>query len=180
MSFTGFHIRGTGKRRGDNLPACLRYVARRGATLIELLIAMLILAIVCVSWLEIIGIQSARKEARRRESVDRLSGLMDAFMYMNKSSVTEGSYHFDLNESINQLLFSKDSGTNVVHAIFEPDVSPVGYQLLVVKKAALNNHERFESWWDSKKWLVGRLYERNGTIDEAGKSFFTLQVYLGL
>ena len=175
-----FHSRSANKRRGDNLPVRLRFATRRGTTLVELLMAMLILAIVCVSWLEIIGIQSARKEARRRESVDRLSGLMDAFMYMNKSSVTEGSFRFELNESINQLLFLEDSSTNVVHAIFDPDVSPVGYQLLVVKKTALNNYEQFESWWDSKKWLVGRLYERNGTIDEAGKSFFTLQVYLGL
>jgi prepilin-type N-terminal cleavage/methylation domain-containing protein len=76
-----FHKCGNIKHRGENLPGGFTFSSRRGVTLVELMIAMLILTIVCISWLKIIGIQSARKEARRREAVERLAGMMDAFMY---------------------------------------------------------------------------------------------------
>lgn len=68
------------KRRGENLPGRLRVAARRGVTLVELMIAMLILAIVCLSWFEILSIQSAKREALRREGVERLAGMMEAFL----------------------------------------------------------------------------------------------------
>lgn len=68
------------ERRGENLPGRLRVAARRGVTLVELMIAMLILAIVCLSWFEILSIQSAKREALRREGVERLAGMMEAFL----------------------------------------------------------------------------------------------------
>ncbi len=53
---------------------------RRGVTLVELMISMLILVIVCLSWFEILSIQSAKREALRREGVERLAGMMEAFL----------------------------------------------------------------------------------------------------
>lgn len=174
----------TDKRRGDNLPVRLRFAARRGLTLIELLIAMMVLAITCVSWLKIIGIQSARKEARRREAVERLAGMMDAFMYVKKTGTQEGSWR---QVSLDPLVFDKTA------KISEPieDLSPIGYRICVVKNlkylSAADNEALFEGHagsfagdWQTKKWLVGMLYNNDGATEkEAGKPFFVLPVCLG-
>lgn len=178
---------GNVKRRGGILPGRLRNASRRGVTLVELMISMLILAIVCISWLQIIGIQSARKEARRREAVERLAGMMDAFMYCNKStaSFSEKAYSVDVEED--QLSFKEEGNKTLVHPIYEEldkngsRVSPVGYRLYVVKKNNLNNAVSFGDSWGSCKWLVGELYDCHGcSTDEAGKPFFVLPVCLGL
>lgn len=183
-----FHKKNDGKRRGDIHPARLRMASRRGVTLVELLISMLILTIVCLAWLEIIGIQSARKEARRREAIERLAGMMDAFMDMNKAASSFKSYYsVDLttNTILHLELKFSVSNTDWVRPIFADDVSPIGYQLSVVTRAKLPDAERFGDDWKGKlgecKWLVGRLYNRsNCSESDAGKSFFTLPVCLGL
>lgn len=172
-----FHRNENAKRRGDFPPGCSRFTSRRGVTLVELMIAMLILTIVCLSWLKIIGIQSAKREARRREAVERLSGMMDAFMYIRKLSVTPGSYEMDDSQE-GQVKFAKAADSEV-HRMFEGDLSPVGYKLDVVSQSSLPGSDRFTGW-NGKKWLVGRLYDRSGDIDSIGKPFFTVMVCLGL
>lgn len=181
MTGSQLHNRMNVKRRGGCLPGRLRIAVRRGVTLVELMISMLILAIVCISWLQIIGIQSARKEARRREAVERLAGMMDAFMYERRasSSIATGSYSVEVNTSALAISIAKDADTDVVHSVFGSDVSPIGYQLCVVAKTGLERHEEFGGNWNGK-WLVGKLYDRNGSLGEAGKPFFTLPVCLGL
>ncbi|MGN0854784.1 MAG: prepilin-type N-terminal cleavage/methylation domain-containing protein [Kiritimatiellia bacterium] len=162
------------KRGGRSLRARVRLHARRGVTLVELMIAMLILAIVCVAWLEIIGVQSARREARRREAVERLAGMMDAFLYVYKSkSVSPGCYQMT---SGSTLLFEQVS-TATAFPLYESDVSPIGYRLDVVTTANLSDAALFTGDW-TKKWLVGKLYDRSGS--DAGEPFFTLPVYIGL
>lgn len=153
---------------------------RRGVTLVELLIAMLILTIVCIAWLQIIGIQSARKEARRREAVERLSGMMDAFMckFRGECFIPEGGYKMKLDESWGVLSFL-DAKREDVHPVFDEEVSPIGYQLRVVTKKDLPDAEKFDNSWGESNWLVGRLYDRsNCTTNDAGKPFFTLSVCL--
>ena len=180
-----FHKCVDGKRRGVNLPWRLPISAHRGVTLVELMISMLILAIVCISWLQIIGIQSARKEARRREAVERLAGIMDAFLYEKRnnqvSRITEGGYY--MAEEGMSLSFPSDGKKNHVYPMFDSDVSPIGYRLYVSRNGNidLSGKELFKNWDSSCRWLIGRLYDRsNCTVDEAGKPFFTLPVCLGL
>lgn len=168
-----------GRLRGGFLPARLRIASRRGTTLVELMISMLILAIVCIGWLEIIGIQSARKESRRREAVERLAGMMDAFIYekLGGGVSTSTAYHMTINGT--KLSFEKDdSGTNVVHAMFADGVSPIGYQLCIVAEGDLPDKDLFYNW-GGKRWLVGRLYNGNGNLGNVGRPFFTLPVCLG-
>ena len=93
--------------------------SRRGVTLVELMISMLILSIVCISWLQIIGIQSARKEARRREAVERLAGMMDAFMYCNKSKTSFSEKEYSIAAGTNTLEFPVSSNKNYVYPIYE-------------------------------------------------------------
>lgn len=97
-----FHIRSTVKRRGGILPARLRFSARRGVTLVELMISMLILTIVCLSWFEILSIQSAKREALRREGVERLAGMMEAFIAS-----------FYLPAGAQDVIYSEDGGKKI-------------------------------------------------------------------
>lgn len=151
---------------------------RRGVTLVELMVSMLILTIACLAWLEIIGIQSARREARRREAVERLAGMMDAFLceYRNKNVASGTSYKMVMNTVAHSLAFERTGTTNVVHALFDGAVSSIGYQLCVVAKKDLPGERLFGDNWGRGCWLVGRLYERNGAVADAGKPFFTLPV----
>ena len=166
------------KRREVPLPGRLRLHAHRGVTLVELMISALILTIVSIAWLEIIGIQSARKEARRREAVERLAGMMDAFMLEKKTNVMIGSYELAINDDT--LTVTRDGDTNTVHRVFADGISPIGYQLCVVSYANLPERRRFSGWSSSHKWLIGRLYNLNGSVKEAGRPFFTLPVCLGM
>lgn len=176
-----FRQKSRAKRRGKHFPERLRIDARRGVTLVELMISMLILAIVCIAWLQIIGIQSARKEARRREAVERLAGMMDAFMYDRRASLpSTGSYAVTLAD--NRLSILKDASTNVVHSVFDNSISSIGYQLCVVSTAVgLPKYQKFKNWDDELakcRWLVGRLYDASGLVSDVGSPFFTLPVCL--
>ena len=185
MAYGSLHAMSGAGRRGDSLPGRLRLSARRGVTLVELLISMLILAIVCIAWLQIIGIQSARKEARRREAVERLVGMMDAFLYVNRrGGVDSGSYRMLMANDGERVSFVQDDGTNAVHRVFDGDVSPIGYQLRLVNMVDVPHGELFSGWTPygrgaSCRWLVGSLYERSGEVDDAGSRFFCLPVCMG-
>lgn len=145
------------------------------------MISMLILAIVCISWLQIIGIQSARKEARRREAVERLAGIMDAFMYTKwagdpkdrKGRIITGYYKW---EGTN---VKQGGDASTVLPLFDNDESPIGYQLCVVENGELPTPNQFATTWGSPRWLVGKLYDWNGAEGDVRKPFFTLFVCLG-
>lgn len=181
-----FHRNENAKRRGDFPPGCSRFTSRRGVTLVELMIAMLILTIVCLSWLKIIGIQSARKEARRREAVERLAGMMDAFMYDIRSSFSPSEKYYEMQTSKTQpgvsISFKQVSGSGLeLFPVFDENVSPIGYRLGVVKQDDLREPDRFGDSWGNCKWLVGELYDRSGCLKQDDEApFFYLQVCLGL
>ncbi len=184
MTTDQFHMVNEVKRRGGSLPGRLRISSRRGVTLVELLISMLILTIVCIAWLQIIGIQSARKEARRREAVERLAGMMDAFMYVNRSVVDYDGYEANIRTNSNLISFARDRSKKKVHPMFDDGSSPIGYQLIVVDKNDLPNGAMFTGWTSGGrgggKWLVGRLFNSNGILEDVGAPFFALPVCLGL
>lgn len=186
MKQNRFHSRIDAKRRGESLPGRLRMSARSGVTLVELMIAMLVLAIVCIAWLEIIGIQSARREARRREAVERLAGMMDAFMYDIRSSFSLSEKYYEMQTSKTQpgvlISFKQVSGSGLeLFPVFDENVSPIGYRLGVVKQDDLREPDRFGDSWGNCKWLVGELYDRSGCLKQDDEEpFFYLQVCLGL
>ncbi len=170
-------------------PSRVMHAARRGVTLVELMISMLILTIVCISWLQIIGIQSARKEARRREAVERLVGMMDAFLYDTRQGSTsqgvalkQNAYYAVETNAFNMVTVKSLNNDDAIRPIFDGSVSPIGYQLSVVARGRLPKPSGFPSeHWGSVKWLVGKLYDRSGCREsEAGTPFFTLPVCLGM
>ena len=195
-----FHIRSAAKRRGGVLPARLRFSVHRGVTLIELMISMLILTLVCVAWLEIIGIQSARKEARRREAVERLAGMMDAILYdpvtlkvfnknkkTGKITATAASYCL---KTSNYISAEKLTDDDEILPVFANEVSSIGYRLKVLlSKDKLDCSEKFvtnkefgNNWCNNDGpcyWLVGELYDHYGKKENDWVPFFTLPVCMG-
>ena len=154
------------------------------------MIAMLILTLVCIAWLEIIGIQSARKEARRREAVERLVGMMDAFMYdpvlrdNNFLSITKkGKVSFPsifqsycINITNGFLSIKKNDDPNEIPSIFDSELSPIGYRLFVTNAIDIS---QFGTAWGGAHWLVGELYDHSGKKEDNWKPFFSLPVCLG-
>ena len=152
---------------------------------------MLILTLVCVAWLEIIGIQSAKKEARRREAVERLAGMMDAFMdyYKNNGAgdkkkdgrILASSYAVQVKTNVLNVATSPNDS---IIPMFSNEESPIGYRLRVVN--SLPDSELFDGRnlisgnWTSKKWLIGELYNHNGPLASSDKPFFSLPVCLWL
>lgn len=184
MTGPRLHSRVDGKRRGECLPGRLRIAARRGVTLVELMISMLILAIVCIAWMHIIGIQSARKEARRREAVERLSGMMDAFMYLGASTGSVDQDGYEMVKEGNSITFNRAYGADKAYPMFDGDVSPIGYRLFVTNYSAILDSSLVNDWKPADRyvkgfWLVGSLYDRNGTVDQTRKPFFTLSACMG-
>ena len=177
-----FHIREARKRRGDHLPARLRFSVRRGVTLVELMISMLILTIVCTAWLEIIGIQSAKKEARRREAVERLAGMMDAFMEVKKGDVIDSDKYYAMVKNGHMRDFEPSLSENGLEPLFEDGIPSIYYQLRVVADGESLGNGMSGNWVykDPKnkiqpmQWLVGRLTDK----PEKDNWFFTLPVCL--
>lgn len=185
------HIWINAKRRGGRLPARSRISSKRGVTLVELLIAMLILTLVCIAWLQIIGIQSARREARRREAVERLAGIMDAFMYCYKGGgLNTGDYRMTTFQDKIKFEYVSDSKESAsAQPVFDTEVSPVGYRLTVLQIRDLasktgQSYSFTEEWKITtprmpQYWLLGRLYDGYGDIDAVGEPFFSLPVCMG-
>lgn len=166
----------------------LSFSSRSGLTLVELMISMLIFALVCISWFKIIAIQSARKEARRHEAVERLVGMMDASLYFMKKGdlIRAGEQH-------QSFIVQRDGDTinlrkgmmEEVYPIFDGDVSPIGYQIVLTKSPAaigVPNAGLYEGWSlnsrEAPYWLVGFLYDGCGNTNDVGRSFFTLPVFM--
>lgn len=184
------------KRRGGFLPGRFRFSSRSGVTLVELMISMLILAIVCISWLQIIGIQSARKEARRREAVERLAGMMDAFMYdklstenNNDKDIKVGAF-YTVGMETNKLSVKRIGKTEeIIKPVFGNNESSIGYSLQIAGNPP--DVTLFENWQASYflkgksydytvLWLIGKLYDHCGDPKTGGEPFFTIPVCLTL
>jgi len=163
---------------------------RRGVTLIELMISMLILAIVCVAWLQIIGIQSARREARRREAVERLAGMMDAFIAIKTrpEQIKAGCYQLvGLNEDDKDIVlnheisFRYDGNEDTRYYVYNGEISTICYQLKVEQPNSLLSINQAKGWWQANSskypcaWLVGRLYDKT----DDNRPFFTLPLCFG-
>ena len=168
-----FHIRGAAKRRGGILPARLRFSARRGMSLVELMVAMLVLFFVCVSWLTIFQIQSANRESYRREAVERLAGMMDVISQQgfNSQYASETSWSFCEGKPTRQ------TNSRIVNPVFEPTESSLGYRIRIKKSSAasdLISYNRNIAEDDSEAVvltgnspvLIGELFEQSGTLGQ--------------
>jgi hypothetical protein len=179
------------ERRGESLPGCSRFSAKSGVTLVELMISFLILTIVCLSWFEILSIQSAKREALRREGVERLAGMMETFAAsinmegkIESSNVEIGEYIFEATNVIRGVgyAFTKQTKENSIDELFDPvmdggaysSAACPGYRLYVKKLKdikeimdynILSQGGMLKSLAKQQKVLVGELFKKAGVLD---------------
>ena len=141
-----------------------------GYSLVEFLVAMLILALVSLSWLTIAQVQSANRESYRREAVERLAGMMDVIssMKLTKNDVRSGkvAWRFDEGQPCKADL-------KVVNPLFNLTDSSIGYRIRVMKAkdnglivlGAEEEVQEADILGNSSVVLDGELFERSGTLD---------------
>lgn len=141
-----------------------------GYSLVEFLVAMLILALVSLSWLTIAQVQSANRESYRREAVERLAGMMDAISQLGLSYVPGTALQFKDGQP------QKLSGVNgrmTVNPLFGPTESSLGYRLRVKELEEVGDLMSLQRENDRElsvleaysPVLVGEVFEQWGTLD---------------
>ena len=139
-----------------------------GYSLVEFLVAMLILALVSLSWLTIIQVQSANRESYRREAVERLAGMMDVISQRGLDiDVRQSAVVFRFKDGIMTESTDSDEVKTVV-PLFLPSESSIGYRLMAKKfsdvKALIPEAGSFME--KRAPVLVGELFEQSGTLDD--------------
>lgn len=143
-----------------------------GYSLVEFLVAMLILALVSLSWLTIIQVQSANRESYRREAVERLAGMMDVISQQGfKSQYASGTSWF----------FSKGKPTpqtngRIVNPVFEPIESSLGYRIRIKQSSEASDLISYKNIAEddseagvlakNSPVLIGELFEQSGTLGQ--------------
>ena len=181
---------------GQNRSMTLAIKGSSGYSLVEFLVAMLILALVSLSWLTIAQVQSANRESYRREAVERLAGMMDVASMHGVAAGTSWCFNAD------GLLTSCDSA-RTVNQLFDPAESTLGYRLRVKKVSDVQddlivqdtggNAQELDfllSYYKPAPVLIGELFEKSGTLDQeeytsnekknVGNRIWQVAVVLGL
>lgn len=142
-----------------------------GYSLVEFLVAMLILALVSLSWLTIIQVQSANRESYRREAVERLAGMMDVISQQGFNSQYASGTSWFFNKG-------KPNKTNsrIVNPVFEPTESSLGYRIRIKQSSEASDLVSYKNIAEddseagvlakNSPVLIGELFEQSGTLGQ--------------
>ena len=149
---------------------------RTGATLVELIVCLILLAILFTGWVRINNVQALRKESLRYAAVEKAAGIMDAIdaedVQPYASKVTQKSVEFQIlpDGSIESASLWKN-GSRIIRPFFNEDF-PIGYQCHTEivedsNPAELGNQDvRF----GKTIWLVVDLFDVHGDLNEHGET----------
>ncbi len=144
-----------------------RHKGRAGFSLVEILVATVILVIIFTGWLRIANFQAIRKESLRRAAIEKAAGYLDV-MVGSPSLSDKRYYRINWTNSNFKVDEAEDEH---VYELFNNDLL-IGYTLQV-----LLNYQ--EDWPAGSKWAVIKLYDRNGIPEtEAGRPFSTMSVLI--
>ena len=167
-------------RRVSRSSPILQSSRSAGFSLVELLVATMLLAIIFVGWLTICNFQPIRKEALRRLAIEQAAGYLD-FLAASDAGVNPGHLY---RVSFEHGVYSYDSLPKTSECWPWPmfySKDPIGYTIDVVKPT----HEGFPGhtgdWATSAghafNWAVIRLYDRHSCglalLDERGENPFS-------
>jgi type II secretory pathway pseudopilin PulG len=138
---------------------------RSGFSLIELLVATLLMIIIFIGWLSISNFQAIRKESLRRLALETASGYLDG---MVTNTPVSGEY-YSINPT-NYLPTALGTGAGTVLPLFA-DSDPVGYTLQVIP-----NYQTNGGWSASAYWAVINLYDKHGVAPT--NAFSTMSVFM--
>lgn len=145
---------------------------RAGFSLVELLVASMIIVIIFIAWLRIANFQAVRKESLRRLAIEKAAGYLDVMAELRPG---EGTYQivFDPTNS-----YTTTSAQNEVVPLFEDQPGSPGYVLRVMPTDEITDILAHDGWPDGR-WAIIQLYDEHGVpTNEAGRVFSTMSVYL--
>ena len=141
-------------RKSAGAPFPTGWRASAGFSLIELLVATLLIMIVFVAWMRVSNFQAIRKESFRRAAIEKAAGYLDVMAPSGKASgfykivYSGGNYLVQTNPASGYLL-------PIFGEADYPSSCPVGYVLWVESRPATNG-------WPSGRWAVVSLYDKYG------------------
>ncbi len=163
-----------------------------GFSLVELLVASVIIVIIFIAWLRIANFQAVRKESLRRLAIEKAAGYLDVMTVERPGSLgqyriafTNDAYVADALDpaeaGITQHLFEVEvvetiNGNTVTNRV--PKLGSPGYVLRVMTTAAITDILAHDDW-PPGNWALIQLYDEHGvTTNDAGRVFSTMSVFL--
>ncbi|NCC58868.1 MAG: prepilin-type N-terminal cleavage/methylation domain-containing protein, partial [Synergistales bacterium] len=125
-------------RPGSVVPGGFHGHAQAGFSLVELLVAMLLIVIIFTAWFRIGNFQTIRKESLRRVALEKAAGYLDI---MAGCSSNSGAYRIVFNNA-----YEVQEASGLVQPMGSP-LDPVGYVLRVEERAATNG-------WPASTWAT--------------------------
>jgi prepilin-type N-terminal cleavage/methylation domain-containing protein len=140
-----------------------------GFSLVELLVATVIIVIVFISWLRISNFQAIRKESLRRAAIEKAAGYLDYMVDQGGTTAGEAyTISFSGTYSVGPPSDPSDASYRIPPLFEESD--PIGYVLRVVQDYQVN--------WPGR-WAVIQLYDEHGvSVSDAGRPFSTMSVFM--
>ncbi len=138
-----------------------------GFSLVELLVAMTILAFVFCGWLNLANIQPVSKESRRYAAVEEAAGLLDAASAL--ASPAEGLYADNGTNGLERVAAVTDGR---IFAFRSPEEMAPGYRLTVERRQAGGNSP-------AGRWAVVRLYDAPLGDATTDKPFSEFSLFIG-
>lgn len=145
---------------------------RSGASLVELCVAMLLLAIVFAGWVRMNNIQAVNKESLRYAAIEKAAGMLEAIEaddIPGKRSKQNGMYlRIGDDGAVSQV---KESPETAVMPLLGEEV-PIGYQIRVAQGVVEGSR-----WGDESLWLVCDLFDFYGERQAGAQPFTSLHVF---
>lgn len=149
-----------------------RRLRRAGFSLVELLVAILLIFIVFAGWMRMNNIQAVNKESLRYAAVEKAAGMLDAIdaeKVQEQGLDLEGTY---LRVKPDGSLEESDEST-VLPLWQNSDKDGYGYQCHV-----LNDYASTEtSQWGNSVWIVVDLFDNGIGFLDNRKPFTSLRIY---
>jgi type II secretory pathway pseudopilin PulG len=180
MSWIGKNIKMSRKREfftGAFKGPCMRGKPRgcEGFSLVELLVASLIIMIIFISWLRIANFQAVRKESLRRLAIEKAAGYLDV---MAERRENIGVYRIVFTNNSYAVL-APVPGNAYVQPLFKNIVGSPGYVLKVMPTSAITNILPHGGWPPAGRWAIIRLYDAYEVLEsEAGRAFSTMSIFV--
>jgi prepilin-type N-terminal cleavage/methylation domain-containing protein len=149
-----------------------------GFSLVELLVATVIIVIVFISWLRISNFQAIRKESLRRAAIEKAAGYLDYMV--DQGGTTAGKAYtisFSGTYSVGPPSDPSDASYRIPPLFEESD--PIGYVLRVVQDWPHQANWPVGHGWPNSRWAVIQLYDEHGvSVSDAGRPFSTMSVFM--
>jgi prepilin-type N-terminal cleavage/methylation domain-containing protein len=151
--------------------------ARRGFSLVELLIATLLIVIIFLGWLQIANFQAIRKESLRRLALEKAAGYLDVMSQLRPGA---GQYRINFDGDTYMAVVEQSALPLPLFTNANESSSSPGYVLRVMPTSQITSILPHQDWPPAGRWALIELYDQHSLpTNESGRVFSRLSVFLG-